>query len=240
MRGLKISGIFATCGFLLSLIFGLFSHTSFISVLLKALIFAICFGLLGFVIDFIFNKFLLDESVMTTSEGNQNISNGSEGSSTKGQLVDITIEDEELVPSSSDNHFVVSENHQMLNDSDVVDKSKDQTEQKEKTEETQDNGFVPLKNLETLKNFAGKEAVSPDSVVSNTNENEDNSKNLDTLPDMNNLSLENNNSGYEDAETDTDFVSSANMNKNNGEPTEIKDAALMAKAISSVLSDEES
>lgn len=236
MRGLKISGIFAACGFFLSLIFGLFSHTSFISVLLKALIFAICFGILGFVIDFIFDKFLLDESVITSNDGNQSTSTGND-TPTKGQLVDITIEDEELAQSSSDNHFVVSDNHQMLNDSDITNKKSVEPEQKE---ENKDNGFIPLKSLETMKNFSGTEAVKPESVSSTVSHTEDNSKGLDTLPDMNNLSFENNNSGFEDTETDSEFVSSANMNKNNGEPPEIKDAALMAKAISSVLSGEES
>ena len=60
MRSTKTIGLFAACGFVLSFVAGLFSHSSILSVLLKALITAVIFGLLGFGISFVFNKFLSD------------------------------------------------------------------------------------------------------------------------------------------------------------------------------------
>ena len=43
-----------------------------------------------------------------------------------------------------------------------------------------------------------------------------------------------------DADTESEFVSSSGYHKKNDGPAEVQDAALMAKAISSVLSDENS
>ncbi len=243
MRGIKIGSVFAVCGFLLSFVSGLFSHSSFFSVLMKAFIFAIIFGLLGFVIDFVFEKFLASD---TTSEfgGENGEINSSSSPSTVGNLVDITIQDEDLERSESDNHFVVNGNHQMLNESDLEQKSVDNTQNAEP-----DNGFVPLKNFETLKSLTGKEAVHPESTVANENlkaagQDSQSKKDdgLDMLPDMSNISFEKNDGTPPDADdvsTDGEFVSSANMRKHNDE-TEIKDASLMAKAISSILSDEDS
>lgn len=230
MKGLKICTLFAAFGFLLSLITGLFSHTSFISVLLKALLFAVVFGILGFAIDIVFQKFLADGSGADFSVDNGTTGGSSSGNQGLGQVVDITIQDEELDNSTSENHFFVNENHQMLNDSDYI---KDD-ETSNNTEES--NGFVPLKNFENVKNVSGKEAVKPDSVVVDNSKESDNK--IDTLPDMNGLSFDNNTSS-DSIETDSDFTSSTSFSKSSDEPTEIKDAALMAKAISSILSDED-
>ena len=102
MRGTKFIGVFAACGFILSFFAGLFSHSSILSILLKALICAVVFGLLGFGISFIYNRFL--------SDGNQgelqgdyaaDASMNSTAPSAVGQHVDITIQDEELRPSES-------------------------------------------------------------------------------------------------------------------------------------------
>lgn len=234
MKDIKICSIFATFGFLLSFITGLFSHTAFISILLKAFLFAICFGILGFGISIVFQKFLVDGSSSEFSTESSVSGVNGKTSSNLGQVVDITIQDEDLVNSESENHFFVTNNHQMLNDNDTV-----QQENEIKTEKSESNGFVPLKDFENYKNVAGKEAVHSDSVQSNGEQTKSESMNIDTLPDMNSLSFEDNNSSSSDGvETDSDFVSSANMNKHSDEPTEIKDAALMAKAISSILSDE--
>ncbi len=43
-----------------------------------------------------------------------------------------------------------------------------------------------------------------------------------------------------DADTETEFVSSSSSHRKSDAPAEVQDAALMAKAISSVLSDENS
>lgn len=241
MRGIKIGAVFAVCGFLLSFVSGLFSHTSILSVLLKAVLFAVIFGILGFGIDFIFSKFLGGEGADDFGTGTASDNSGSAKQNNTGHLVDITIEDEDLEKSTSDNHFVVNESHQMLNESDLENKAGSDSGDGAAPE----NGFVPLKNLETLKSLSGKEAVHPDSAVVPVESvvKTSSGDGLDVLPDMNNLSFENDSNSSTDeseVETDDDFVSSAQVHKHNDEPTEIKDASLMAKAISSILSDEDS
>ena len=253
MRGTKFIGVFAACGFILSFFAGLFSHSSILSVLLKALISAVVFGLLGFGISFIYNKFL--------SDGNQGDFQGDSAadsspvdnkSSAVGQHVDITIQDEELRPSESENHFVVGDNHQMLNDSDV----------RSSTGSEQSNaGFVPLRNFETVKNVSGTEAVIPSEAIVKAepavqpaeaaNQNTVASfpevgreGGIDTLPDMENFVFsEGGDSGSDevvDSGSDSEFVSSSSSRPKSDAPAEVQDAALMAKAISSVLSDENS
>ena len=253
MRGLKVVIPFAACGFILSFVAGLFSHSFILSVLLKALISAILFGGLGFAIDMVFRKFLYEGSSDFQSDTSEGFSQASAASSGLGQKVDITIQDEELEPSESDNHFVVGEKHQMLNDSDVKNTTNE-------SHEDSSQGFVPLRNFETVKNFSGQEAQSPfsagstaDVTAANTSASEtsvpadssaSSDKNgLDTLPDMENFAF-----GDGDSESDnevsssdsgSDFVSVSSGSKKQ-EEIEVKDAALMAKAISSVLSDENS
>ncbi len=264
MRSTKSIGLFAAGGFILSFVSGLFSHSSILSVLLKALIFAVVFGLLGFGISFIFNKFL--------SDGNGGDFQGdytADSSSAQpavpavGQNVDITIQDEELRPSESENHFVVGDNHQMLNDSDVRNSAK--TETKDANGNDPAPGFVPLRNFETVKNFSGKEAVIPAEAVAlkpepASEESQQQAEEvpgssasnvetigadggIDTLPDMENFVFSessDSDSDLSDDGNDSDFVSSASPRKKNDSPAEVQDAALMAKAISSVLSDENS
>lgn len=244
MRGIKIGSVFAVCGFLLSFLSGLTSHTSILSVLIKAFCFAIVFGILGFAIDLVYTKFLAGESSgdFGGDSGSNESKNIGKQTNSNGHLVDITIEDEDLENSGSDNHFVINDNHQMLNESDLEKKAGSENNVSDNS-----NGFVPLKNLETLKSLSGKEAINPESaVVSSENVKpvvSSKDDELGVLPDMNNLSFENDSgssSDDEDVQTDEEFVSSANVHKHNDEPTEIKDASLMAKAISSILSDEES
>lgn len=256
MRGLKVVIPFAACGFILSFVAGLFSHTSILSILLKALIFAIVFGGLGFAIELVFRKFLYEGTSEYQSDASEGILQAPTPSSSVGQKVDITIQDEELAPSESENHFVVGENHQMLNESDV---------KNVKTESVEDSsqGFVPLRNFETVKNFSGKEAQSPFIQSNDSAQNEagagsngnspaavretsSDNDSLDTLPDMESFAFGGDDSGSgedsdESSNTDSgsDFVSVSSGSKKQ-EEVEVKDAALMAKAISSVLSDENS
>lgn len=240
MKGLKFSCIFAGCGFILSFLFGLFSHTSILSVLLKAFIFGVIFGILGFCISIVFEKFLYDDSM---NEFSADIAQSESGapvaasSIAKGQMVDITIQDEELEKSESDNHFMVGDNHQMLHESDYSAKVTS-----EAVKDTQP-GFVPLKNFETVNNISGKESVAPDSVsvapeIASEKVMEEG---IDTLPDMNNLVYEDNSSSESDDDSvSTGFDSTTSVHSSNNEVPEIKDAGLMAKAISSVLSDDNS
>lgn len=253
MKGVKIMGFSAAAGFLLSFIFGLFSRTSFFSVLLKAAIFAVVFGGLGFLINFLYEKFLSDDS---DSDGEIDDENklGSGESSKTGQIVDITIQDEELDKGESENHFVVNNAYKMLNDSDLEKKSvssQNLNESENKTSETktqtEDKGFVPLANHETVEKVSEKETISPvavnssDSAPSDGGKNDFASEGVDTLPDIGDLAFETEeNTESEDDEVDTEpeFVSS--INKKSANAPEIKDAELIAKAISSVLSDADS
>lgn len=240
MRGIKTGTVFAVCGFLLSLIFGLFSHTSILSVLLKAILFALSFGVLGLIINFVFTKFLANESTNEFGSESNSEKNIYSNHSTTGNIVDITIQDEDLEKGGSDNHFVVNDNHQMLNDSDLESKKEENSVVSEN-----ENGFIPLKKIETLKSLTGKEAITPENaIINSTSENDmqfNGDEKLDVLPDMNNVNFESNNSTVpDDVETDDGFVSSGNYHKNNDDGAEIKDASLMAKAISSILSDEDS
>lgn len=262
MRSAQYIGLFAACGFVLSFVSGLFSHSSILSILLKALIFALIFGVVGLGISFIYSKFLSDETSRDFQSDYTVDSASAPAASAVGNNVDITIQDEELSPSESDNHFVVGENHQMLNESDVRGSGNSGGEAQGASQ-----GFVPLRNFESVKNFSGKEAVIPSEAIASspqaTNENSESSApqetagpapdsgfamnkgqgGIDTLPDMENFVF-NEDSGSDsdddsDTGTDSEFVSMGSRKKND-EPAEVKDAALMAKAISSVLSDENS
>lgn len=264
MRSAKYIGLFAVCGFILSFVSGLFSHSSILSVLLKALIFAVIFGLLGLGIYFIYSKFLSNGSAGDFQGEYSADSSSVPSASAVGQNVDITIQDEELAPSESENHFVVGENHQMLNESDIRNSANGSNDAQNSSQ-----GFVPLRNLETIKNFSGKEAVKPadavasentsasgnldevsdnanvqEAEISSANGNSDNAgKAIDILPDMENFVFSDNSGSDSDDDSDTgtdsEFVASSGSRKKN-EAAEVQDAALMAKAISSVLSDEDS
>ena len=265
MRSTKTIGLFAACGFVLSFVAGLFSHSSILSVLIKALIFALVFGALGFGISMVFSKFL-DIGTSGEFQGDYSTDSASGGAAASapvtGQHVDITIQDEELKPSSSDNHFVVGDNHQMLNDSDVS--------SSKKTESENPTGFVPLRNFETVKNISGTESVTPTSANPDIVKKEDaeivspvqtenasyteaktsagnfGDEGIDTLPDMDGFVFGEESSNVtesddDDSLTDSGFSSySSSPSKKSEGPAEVQDAALMAKAISSVLSDENS
>jgi len=263
MKGAKFIGFFAGCGFLLSFLFGLFSHTSFLSVILKALLFAVVFGILGLLINILFEKFLAEEGSEFSSDGmglgttgtvsDGDIKTSDTKASSKGHFVDITIQDEDLEQSEGDNHFVVGDKHQMLTDADMRSHDSAQHSQNDNKQ-----GFVPLKNFENLKNLSGKEAVSPDETESvdsvkaggleDSNDvmsigSSNSMDTIDTLPDMNHLDFASGDDSSDDEEidtgTDSEFVSSANTRRNGDNVPEVKDAALIAKAISSVLSNED-
>lgn len=285
MRKIKFSAVFAAIGFILSFIAGFFSHSSIIFIFLKALLSALAFGILGFGINIVFEKFLNDSSEQDFSTDGP-VQTASQPQ--KGQLVDITIQDEELQESDSGNHFVVGSNRQMLNNADTARTASsaastvkpavsaaaapstttvvapvspvrnepapsDKSEVHASAEENKmagsnmeaaasASGFVPVRNLETITSVSGKEAVKS-SEISSPDENsapQNVDEELDVLPDMEGLSFaENDEDEGIDADTDSDFVS---VHKKSGEESsaDIKDAELMAKAISDVLSRDDS
>lgn len=237
MRNVKFISLFAICGFVLSFVFGFFSHSSFLSILLKALIFSILFVLLGFLISFVFDKFLADPSDVTGfGDVADNSSKGSSESPTVGQNIDIIVKDEELPSSDTDNHFVVGDNHQMLKNTDIKEDSSSSAV------EAATPQFVPIRNSENIQNFSGTEAKTS-KEVDNTETVEQLEENIDTLPDMETLNVSQE-GGSDDGASDTYNFSSIESSgntykKSEGSVPDVKDASLIAKAISTALAGED-
>ena len=253
MKNIKSITICAASGFILSLICGFFSKAGFGHILLIALIFGIVFGILGFVISILFDKFLTVETVASDasegSSGDFNLSSSSPSTGKNlGQHVDIVIQDEPLEQSGNPNHYDVGENHQMLNESDY--KSPESSQEGEEKPVVAKNEFVPIRNLETVSNFSGNEAETPKEAQERREaierQEEEKGSEIDTLPDMSELKMA---AGGEASDDDTitysdseeaQFVHSAtNYKSSDISDGEIKDASLMAKAISSILAEEE-
>ncbi len=245
MQKLKFAIVSSVSGFILSLIFGIFSHSSFIKVFLTALIFAVVFGILGFGVSFIYNKFLkLDDT--DTSIGTK--STVSSGSGSAG-LVDLVVQDEDLEQTGNSNHYDVGNNHQMLNESDLQ-KSAIAAENAMamsagSSNQDANGGFVPLRNAENYRNISGVEATPFQSS------SKSDSVELDVLPDMGEVSsapsssessssssFESSPSPFNAGSDDYSFVQSIGSGKEEDSGLEIKDSSLMAKAISSILADE--
>jgi len=256
MINVKAISISAICGFVLSFIFGLFSHSKFIMVLVKALIFALIFGAIGLLVSFLYKKFLVGDSTQEFSSGNE----GDAGAApVKGQRVNLVVEDQEFERGESDNHFVVGENHQMLNESDYG--------KSEQSSVDSNPSFVPLRKHETVENISGKEAAINDPIpntesssvtqampVSNAGNGiptlqDEPSGGLDVLPDMDNLTMNDNvitatesgdsNMENEGFSSEEGFSSVGSSRRSKNEDQEVQDAGIMAKAISSILSSEE-
>lgn len=245
MQKLKFASFSAAAGFLLSLMFGIFSHSTFIKVFLTALICAVVFGLLGFGISFIYGKFLkMDDLDSSVSSGTK--AAGTAGSGSAG-LVDLVVQDEDLEQTGNSNHYDVGNNHQMLNESDMQ-KSAIAAENAMAMAAASANreangGFVPLRNAENYKNISGVEATPFQST------SKSDSSDLDVLPEMGEVSSGNSesssSSGFESSPSpfnagsdDYNFVQSISSGRDEDPVAEIKDASLMAKAISSILADE--
>lgn len=246
MRNFKSILYFAIFGFLISFVFGLFSHSSFVSILIKAIIFLLIFAVLGFIISFVFSKFLDDESTNDLS-GEEGLNSSSQENNTKGRVVDLVIQDEELSPKQSENSFFVGSNRQMLNESDYSSNNKSTFEKNE------NSGFVPLRDVETSQNVSSVEAISSSSLNNGSVENittlgssgETTSEGLDVLPEMSSLSTMNENSGYnsnDEDDNDNGFEPSytSSNRKSDSFVGDMPDTGLIAKAISSVLSQESS
>lgn len=251
MKNIKFVAVFAASGFVLSLIFGFFSHSRFGRIFLTALIFAVIFGLLGLAISFIFNRFLDSDTVAETAQPAQGDGiNPSESKPVLGQHVDLVIQEEELEQTGNQNHYDVGENHQMLNESDYKHNSESEANSEQEAPQIQKkNEFVPIRNLETVNNFSGSESMtrkeSDERQEIIAEQNEKKGDEIDVLPDMSDLQLGSDNSSS-DSDTfvlsdseEADFVHSAtNYKSSDAANGEIKDASLMAKAISSILAEE--
>ncbi len=253
---------FAVTGFVLSLIFGIFSNSGFFRVLFMALGWAAGFALLGFGVSFAFKTLLaVDNSQSLSQAATTTAAAAPSHSNTVGNNVDITIEDQELDRTESVNRYSVGQNHQMLNDSDLDASAKKESKLNDSV--TPDNqGFIPVRNLETYKNFSGTESVKPSEVKSNNDEEEleeieeiqtvDESApkvqpassgggDLDVLPDMDEYVMEktetNTNDGFGYDGSGISEPSYGNS-KQKVDGENMQNTELIAKAISSVLSAE--
>jgi hypothetical protein len=265
MKDIKFVSGFAVFGFVLSFVSSLFSpHSTFIHKLLMALLFAVVFAAIGFGIKLVYNKFLSDSDGDFSSDFTPNPQmNGAQSAPQKGQLVDIVIQDEDISPGESPNRFVVGDNHQMLNDTDITSSAPAASESvaRQKVEASpvidvpnvtqmstpDEPDDVPVVNAESSSFVPMSAAALTQSGPSlmNTSELSEDSEKIDTLPDMNNFSFGSSDSssekdddsdGYAD---DSDFEPSFTSRGSSDVP-EVKDAGLIAKAISSVLADEKS
>ncbi|MBR5401553.1 MAG: hypothetical protein IK102_07055 [Treponema sp.] len=252
MKNIKFVAICAASGFILSLVCGFFSHSGFGRIFLIALLFAVIFGGLAFGISLIFDKFLdtdkgADISVSASDDGIV----PSDTRKTVGQHVDLVIQEEELEQSGNQNHYDVGENHQMLNDSDYKGQNSVSSEGTDEKQIQEKNEFVPIRNLETINNFSGNESMTSQESDQRreiiAEQNQKKGDEIDVLPDMSDFQVASDGSSP-DSETvvlsdsdEAEFVHSAtNYKSSDASAGDIKDASLMAKAISSILSEEDS
>lgn len=246
MKNIKFVSFSAGAGFILSLTFGIFSKSGILKVFLTALVFALIFAVLGFGLSFVYEKFLsLDSSEIDSTKSTESKT----VSSSVGNNVDIVIEDQELERSGSNNRFNVGENRSMLNTSDVVTSNNSSSDNSSIAEDSKSN-FVPVRNLETLTNISGTEAVKPSAVANKTAEisESSSSKNddLDVLPDFGNLgmpatpmsSFSSSANDSIDEFSDTESSSVYTSKRNDVDTDKFQNTELIAKAISTVLSDE--
>ena len=247
MKNIKFVSFSAGAGFILSLTFGIFSKSGILKVFLTALVFALIFAVLGFGLTFVYEKFLsLDSSEIDSTKSTESKSTVS---SSVGNNVDIVIEDQELERSGSNNRFNVGENRSMLNTSDVVTSNNSSSDNSSIAEDSKSN-FVPVRNLETLTNISGTEAVKPSAVANKSAEisESSSSKNddLDVLPDFGNLgmpatpmsSYSSSANDSIDEFSDTESSSVYTSKRNDVDTDKFQNTELIAKAISTVLSDE--
>ena len=246
MKNIKFVSFSAGAGFILSLTFGIFSKSGILKVFLTALVFALIFAVLGFGLTFVYEKFLsLDSSEIDSTKSTES----KPVSSSVGNNVDIVIEDQELERSGSNNRFNVGENRSMLNTSDVVTSNNSSSDNSSVAEDSKSN-FVPVRNLETLTNISGTEAVKPSAVANKSAEisESSSSKNddLDVLPDFGNLgmpatpmsSFSSSANDSIDEFSDTESSSVYTSKRNDVDTDKFQNTELIAKAISTVLPDE--
>lgn len=265
MKNIKFIIGFSIFGFLISFVSGFASNSTFLKMLLNAFIFLFVFAFLGAAIVFLWDKFLSTEFQNAEYVASKNANSPK----TSGQTVDITIQDEALQNDDNASQFYVGSNHQMLTKDDISEKTKNNNESDEKSEQVDswgsdiktvsvnskkqdvsdvnNSGFVPVALAENPANISSSEAKSgleyQNIDNSSMNNESSGSVELDVLPDLQELqniqemtsskdvqeapSVESTGFVVEDAKK---AVSEANADS--------KDAALMAKAISTLLSKE--
>ncbi|MCQ2573445.1 MAG: hypothetical protein MJ182_06085 [Treponema sp.] len=246
-----------------------------------AFVFALVFAAIGYGVVFVFKRFLADDSI--ESQDNSNLGNTvGKTSAKRGQTVDLVIQDEDLPSDEVTGQYIVNDSQRIFTAGDikniptsspaaaqnayakqqqktVEDSGAGSTDfEKSSESEVSEEKFVPVRNLETLYNVSGKEAVtktedkvskagtfslSGEEVYSAEDEE------LDTLPSMDSLgdSIGGGDSsrpsfGDDEVNNETEFATagSSGGSRRSAEPDEnvIKDAPLLAKAISTILANE--
>lgn len=172
-------------GFFLSFFVGLFSGVSFGTVILRALIFAILFGALGFGIRIVFQRFLLDSADMDT--GVEMTS-----SSHQGSVVDISIGDEPLVEDENGPDFYVrkdlpSSDHARHTEKSSISATSDSRplgESKTFSQESAQEQFKPISLGTPIGQEKTAENNSNGGVINTSSRGSD-----DALPDIGDLSM---------------------------------------------------
>ena len=265
MKNIKFIIGFSVFGFLLSFIAGFASNSTFLKMLLNALIFAFVFAGVCALVSFLWKSFLSSDFEQAGYSSNKQPT----GTKKTGQTVDITIQDESLQTDDNASQFFVGSNHQMLTNDDIGEKNQDindsndvQTntvvtssstngvvvdKKAEKAESAimDDKGFVPVTLSETASNISSTEAKPGSEYLNqkNNNNDENSSAELDVLPDLQELQNIQEMTASKDVPEPSPVVNSSfipeDVRRTVSEAnTESKDAALMAKAISTLLSKE--
>ncbi len=144
MKNFKFIAGFSIFGFLLSILSSF--HTvarSGSARFFIALSFALGFGILAAVIQFIAGKFVFAENSADFSENSGRNTQNSSGT----QPVDIVIQDEELPAEENGSQFFVGSNHQMLSKEDLQD-----VKNSPETENSSVSGFSPEQHSDPQKN----------------------------------------------------------------------------------------
>lgn len=228
MKKIKLSAGFALAGFAVSFVAGLFSRRGFFSIMLFALLFAAVFALLGFVIQLLFSSVLAVEPQARSSPAPGT-----------GNLVDIVVKDEELPGEAGAPSFDVGENRQMLR--------------------TDDYGGADAQGgvdtiSEVSENAAASEGQPADGAESGASDSQDGEASgaatynpMDELPSFDNLddlaagAADDYKGGAGEAGLDRQngaggtFPEPKKSRADSEKPLGNADAALMAKAISTVL-----
>lgn len=273
---MKFAGIFAGFGFLLSLICSISSGSGAGRVILLAVIFALVFAALGFGIGYLYESFLGTESSGEINSEGAAPEGGKKGQVVDVVIHDEDLPSDEvtgqyyvgtnhqmLTPEDVNGGFGTSIPSQaysrqnavadtIRNENKMAVNSNPENADTDFAEGTGNSskGFVPVRNLETLYNVSGKEAVTKDNPAQAQASFSPSSEGtfsaadeqLDVLPSMENLGIDNSSSSENHEEginSESDFATSGGTSVHREpEETEIKDAPLMAKAISSILANE--
>lgn len=251
----------AVIGFFLSFLISLIATHKFGSSCLRGLIFGACFGVLSVGIQFLYGRFLSDESDLS-------LSTGSEGrkSDKPGSIIDITINDENLTDEGENPQFFVASNRHKLGEEDMADSagkknvsSGQKMPEKQKTDSVKteapvqneipsekNEGFKPVQLGQTVSqpqaspvNEKPSSSVQAAPAVQSVRIAED--EEIDSLPDFS--SLEDDGKSYSDNDVikDSDFAAGRNSTADaaRGNSPMNSNAATLAQAIQTLLKRDE-